>query len=106
MTIFEANQLLYALTKGNADRIAVAKADRLRLIELINKGVKPTGYRADYLRSSSIKIINLLNELGKEFDEIYVNDKMLVSDLLDILSTAKKRLEDANEMKKRGFNDT
>ncbi len=69
------------------DRLSRGVMLRQQMHEAITRGEKPTGYRAEWLRSAALEIIDALGNLAGEFDDTYLDDKCSVSDLTDVLAT-------------------
>ena len=58
--------------------------------QAVAEGKRPTGYRADWLRDSALRIVGVLGDIAAEFDEKHRadNDKCSLLDLLDLVCTA------------------
>lgn len=79
---------LYRFTAGDEAALKRALEDRMRIARQLAAGEEPTGYRVDFVRSSAMKVIDLLGDLGEEFDNKYKGlDRCTPLDLIDILQT-------------------
>ncbi|MDE2425701.1 MAG: hypothetical protein KGO96_07325 [Elusimicrobia bacterium] len=76
----QASKLFYDIIVDNENRLRNSTKDRERIKQQIANNQKPTGYRAVWLFKSSMKIIVLLGELSKQFNETYPQDKISTMD--------------------------
>ena len=83
------------LTSQHANRLKRGTKLREKMHNAVAEGKRPTGYRAEWLRASAIKIVEVLGEIAEEFDEKHAADwdKSSILDLMDILSTANGMLK-------------
>jgi len=89
----EASDFFYHLVCNNEKRLKNGLAERERIRKQIQNGEQASGYRAQWLRKSSTRVIHLLQDIAREFDSIYTTDRFSALDLIDVLSTAKKKIE-------------
>jgi hypothetical protein len=59
---------------------------------VVERGEKPTGYRADWLITSADSVLIHLDSLVQKFNEQHPDDMASLADLLDIIMTARKKL--------------
>jgi hypothetical protein len=64
----QSANLLYNIILKNEKRMQTGIAERNRLKKQIAQNQRPSGYRADFLRDSAKRVINLLNECGRDFN--------------------------------------
>ena len=67
---------------------------RERIKRQLDNGERASGYRSDYLRLASKRIMKVLHELSIEFDSVYTHDRFSALDLIDVLATTKAKIED------------
>lgn len=74
----------------------VARATKLRehMHSLLDKGEKPTGPKADWVRESAGHVIQLLGEIAEGYNAEHDDDAALTGDMLDILATVRGTLID------------
>jgi hypothetical protein len=75
------------LVTTNVDRLRTGYKRREIMHKDIAAGKEPTGYRADFLRSSVKKVVGLLDDLAVEFNTLYQDDRISLHDFTDILQT-------------------
>lgn len=61
---------------------------RASLAGALSRGEEVHHYRIDWLRSSSMRVIDLLSVLAKEFNAAHPGDLCSAVDLVDVLVTA------------------
>lgn len=93
----EAADFFYHLVCNNEKRLQNGLAERERIRKQIQSGEHANGYRAEWLRKSSSRVISLLQDISHEFDAIYTSDRFSALDLIDILSTAQKKIRSTME---------
>lgn len=79
---------LVKLHAQNDKRLNRGLAKRKEMIQKLNKGIQPKGYRVEWLKDSAYEIIDVLDEMAREFNNLHQDDKVSTLDLIDILSTA------------------
>lgn len=82
-----ASVVFQALVTEKMDRLDRGVMLRQQMFDMIQRGETPTGYRAEWLRAQAMKVVEVLTEMAKAFDDKYPDDKCSVSDLTDILAT-------------------
>ena len=93
----QAADFFYHLVCNNEKRLQNGLSERERIKKQIQNGDRPSGYRAEWLRKSSARVITLLQEIAQEFDTIYTTDKFSALDLIDILSTTQRKIKSSLE---------
>jgi hypothetical protein len=91
----EAVRFFYKLLIDQKNRLEYGSQDRERIKTQIENDQSPTGYRVDWILSSSNKVILLLGEMSREFNNTYPDDKISSDDFLDVLTTAIKKIKNA-----------
>jgi len=87
------SEIFVSLLTRNPARLANGSRLREEMHEQIKSGIKPEGYRPDWVRSSALRILQELVKLGQDFNENHPSDKASVNDLLDILNTVAGRIK-------------
>lgn len=82
-----AVQVFTALSGENQDRLMKATIDRQRMHDSIRRGEKPVGRRPEWIKASAIKLVDVLAQMAREYDQGDPTDKATNGDLLDVLST-------------------
>lgn len=82
-----ATSVFVAMVSEREDRLARGVRLREAMHEQIERGEKPTGYRADWLKQAALKLVRQLQQMASEFDKDHPDDKCSVADLLDVLAT-------------------
>lgn len=88
-----ASKVFCKLLSGHSDKLQKANQSRNKIVEQINNGQKPTGYRYKFLKDSSWKVVDLLAELALQFNKEHPDDVCTVLDFVDILNTTIHRIE-------------
>lgn len=89
-----AKRIFAKFDNDEKSRLYNGAAIRREIRDAIDRGEEPVGYRVEWLKKSSQKVIHTLHEVAKEFNKEYPHDKASVQDLCDILNTTLKRLKD------------
>lgn len=82
-----ANEVLHTLVTAHKARLANSIQRRNTVMEAINRGEEPSGYRVDFLRASAKRILVELAEIAREFNAEYPDDRCTAQDFIDILGT-------------------
>lgn len=86
--IQQISDIFCSLLNNQEARLARGAKMRQEMHEQIARGVKPSGYRADWVRSSAFRLIKELQNLGIEFNETHTNDQCSIGDMIDVVTTA------------------
>lgn len=73
-------------------RLQTGARRRKTIGEQLQAGLEPRGPRVDWVQEGSQQVIELLVELGEEFNSVHDDDMVSLMDMLDILATARHRL--------------
>ena len=87
--------VLHSLVTDAKARLGQGKKLREQMLAAIEKGETPTGYRPSWIRQSAHRSIVLLHEIVGEFNDSHSTDQASINDLLDILATAARLLQNA-----------
>ena len=83
-----AARVLFTLVTDSRSRLEYGAKLREQMMKDINAGKLATGYRPEWIRASSRRVIVLLNGIAGEFNDEYGSDQASLNDLLDIMATA------------------
>jgi hypothetical protein len=76
-----------SLLKNSKTRLLRGLKLRQEMHDAIERGERPTGYRPDFIRAGTVKLIKMLDELAGEFNRAHPEDQCSGSDLLDVLAS-------------------
>jgi len=79
---------VFLKVKENDQRLAKGFALRKQMIKALKEGQTPTGYRPEWIKKSSQKVIQLLKSIAYDFNFQHEDDKTSVLDMVDILNSA------------------
>lgn len=65
---------------------------RKEMWDAVKAGKPTTGYRAEWVRRSGLKIVALLKNIAQDFNNQHSDDRASMHDMLDILAQAKVQL--------------
>lgn len=65
--------------------------------EQLERGERPTCHRAEWLRSTSRRLIDEITQAAQEFNETHTDDLISVNDLADVLTTTLALLRKTSE---------
>ena len=74
-------------------RMAIGMAIRNHMHEQLKLGVEIDHYRMEWLHSSISRVIDLLEQIGSEFNKEHPEDKCSSADLLDIASSVTNTIQ-------------
>ena len=74
-------------------RMAMGMAIRNHLHDQLAAGVEIDHYRMEWLHSSISRVIDLLEQIGSEFNKAHPDDKCSSADLLDIASSVTSTIQ-------------
>lgn len=83
-----AHKVFLALSSSTDSRLMTGLMARQKMREQLDRGESPTGYRAEWLKTTAKRVIVGLAAAAKEFNAEYTNDMISIHDLADVLSTA------------------
>jgi hypothetical protein len=92
-----AARVLHSLVTDSQTRLRQGRKLRDAMVAAIEKGETPTGYRPMWIKQSAHRAIALLHQISGEFNDSHSTDQVSIPDLLDILATAAKLLQNAQE---------
>lgn len=76
-------------------RLRVSAEIRTTLGDALARGETPVHYRIDWLRASSERVNDLLQQLALEFNQAHPADMCSVADLMDVLHNSLHRIKRA-----------
>jgi hypothetical protein len=88
--------------KTDSEKLSNGAKLRNEMYDQIKRGETPTGYRAEWVKDSARKVVNLLAEIAADFNKRFPEDRCSANDFIDILSTVKAWIKKAAEKKKNG----
>lgn len=90
-----ARSVFLRATTTTQHRLANGAQLRREIQRQLDNDEDPTGYRVDWLKTSSKRVIAELGRIADEFNETHPEDLTSLNDLGDILSTALEMLRTA-----------
>src|SRR5512138_915004 len=81
------------------ERVRNGQRLRAKILQAIQNGEVPDGYRWAWVKSSSNQLLELLQMMADDFNKAHPDDMATIIDLLDILSIADKKLRETAEKK-------
>ena len=84
--ILKVQEVLRLVHTQKMSKLMNGMLKRRAIKEALERGEKPTGYRVDWLHSSSQKVIETLRIVATEFNNDHKDDTASVHDLVDIVS--------------------
>ena len=88
MTPAQAVQAFVRLHEMTEAKLQAGSADRQRIAKALQEGRDPVGPRVDWLHSTSMRLIDVVEAAAKEFNAAHAGDRISRQDLLDALATA------------------
>ncbi len=83
-----AHEIFGRLSASTDDRLRHGLRLRQEMAEQMERGEKPTGYRAEWLQATAVRVISEMGEAAREFNETHTDDLVSANDMLDVLATA------------------
>lgn len=80
-------EVFQTLVNKNNKSIQKSVETRKELSEQIKRGEEPTGERAEWIRASAHRLVNELEQIAKDFNEEYPDQRCSAQDLMDVLAT-------------------
>lgn len=92
-TIQAANEILLRFVTDVDAKLRFGAKMRQQIVDALDKGEDPKGYRWDFLNETSTNLFAWLAERAQEFDAAYPQDKVSAQDMADILALAQMKLK-------------
>ena len=92
-TVHAANEILLRFVTDVDAKLRYGAKMRQAIVDALDRGEDPKGYRWDFLNEASTGLFAWLAERAEEFDTAYPQDKISAQDLADILSLAQMKLK-------------
>lgn len=92
-----AQAVLTKFVTVNAKRLRHGYRLRKQMHDAIERGEDPGDYRALWVKDGASRVIDLLQELAREFNAAHDDDRASAHDLADVLSTAMGVLKESVE---------
>ena len=86
---------LYRIVTSSEVKLQWGTIKRREIQDAIKQGKKVSGYRVEWLRKSSSRLVDELSKIAEEFNRIYKWDHASAQDLVDILATTIQRFQSA-----------
>lgn len=83
-----AKDVLYQAVSDIQVKLRWGTMQRANILKTQEKGISPTGYRVDFLRTARAKVLLTLIQAAKEFNAKYKHDQASTRDCVDILELA------------------
>jgi hypothetical protein len=99
-TAEQAASILYRLVTENQKRLERGAFLRARMHKEIKSGIRPQGYRVEWIKHVAMEIIELLSDEGSSFNWIFGDDRVSVADFRDVICTVKGMLDQAEGVEK------
>lgn len=90
-----ASRILLQFVTDKDAKVRYGKRQRDMMIEAVERGEQPKGYRIEWLDSTAQAIFQLLSEKGAEFNNQHPQDRVSTDDFDDALETCQARLRTA-----------
>ncbi len=81
------------------ERIRNGQRLRAKILQALEKGEVPEGYRWAWIKSSANQLMELLQMMADDFNKAHPDDMITFIDLLDIVSVADKQLRSTLDKK-------
>lgn len=91
-TAKKANLILVRFVTDIETKVRYGQRQRNAMVEALNRGEDPRGYRVEWISKVANQVISLLGERGIEFNTAYPQDRISTEDFQDVLATAQARL--------------
>lgn len=91
-TAKKANLILVRFVTDIETKIRYGQKQRQIMVEALEKGENPRGYRVDWISKTANQIIGFLGDRGAEFNNSFPQDRISTEDFADVLATAQARL--------------
>lgn len=86
-------RILAAYVEDTERKIAYGLASRRAALKQIKAGQTPTGYRAEWIRTTAQRVLKVLEDASDEFNVQFSWDKVSVADLGDVLATLNTHIQ-------------
>jgi len=83
----DALDVLYRLVTDKRNKLEYGRQKRLEMKEILKRGGKVQGYRADYLLSSAQEVMLWMTTIAESFNAKYPHDRFSVQDMTDVLAS-------------------
>ena len=83
-----ANGVFLRFLAGEEARLLHGARLREEVHAAVERGEKPQGYRADWLRQEALHLVRVMEQVAMEFNVAHPDDKCSTADLQDVLITA------------------
>lgn len=92
---FLAN-VLHKIRTDTGVKLQYGKLKRLEIKEAIDNGEAVKNYRTDWIYSTRSKMVDLLEEEVKRFNDAYQHDRISMADMMDVVANLMELLKQAS----------
>lgn len=92
-TAVKASRILLKFVTDKDAKLRYGLQRRAEMFKRMADGEEPSGYRAEWIKTSVNAVLKTLIEKAQEFNAMYPQDTISTKDFLDVLATTANRVK-------------